>query len=144
MSAAWPFASRFPLIYTDAIVFRYFNYITVFIFLLKPLCCLNEYVDAIHVEILMLARAVHEIKNEFPTISFDSIIDDEDKLWQAGGRESEKVLAERARETLAWLGGRPETNIAVVSLSPCRVVYVPVLFRDISYVSILFCINKAI
>lgn len=62
----------------------------------------------------MLLRAVNETKKEFPMISFDSIAHDEDTIWQADKRESEIVLAERAREMLTWLGERPETNIAVV------------------------------
>ncbi|CAN0313692.1 unnamed protein product, partial [Hapterophycus canaliculatus] len=64
-------------------------------------------------------RSVSELKEEFPTISFDAIEHEEDVYYEALGdeRETNETVADRARELFSWLRDRPETNIAVVTHS---------------------------
>lgn len=69
--------------------------------------------------LFLLGRSVRELKEEFPTISFDAIKDDEDVYYEALGdeRETNEAMADRARELFSWLKERPETNVAVVRAS---------------------------
>ncbi|CAM9410424.1 unnamed protein product [Choristocarpus tenellus] len=64
-------------------------------------------------------RVLSELKQEFPTITWDEIKEEEDTYWDGfgEGRETDETLKRRAYELFRWLKDRPETNIAVVTHS---------------------------
>eukprot|EP00124_Ichthyophonus_hoferi_P001825 Ihof_evm6s107 gene=Ihof_evmTU6s107 len=51
----------------------------------------------------------------FPKVDFSQITSEEDKLWKEASRETRESIHARALQFLAWVAGRPESTIALVS-----------------------------
>mmetsp|Transcript_13121 Transcript_13121/g.47860 ORF Transcript_13121/g.47860 Transcript_13121/m.47860 type:complete len:275 (-) Transcript_13121:1033-1857(-) len=58
-----------------------------------------------------------EAVREFPEVSFDHVLHDEDILWSCEDRESKQEMALRACRFLDWLGTLDETEIVVATHS---------------------------
>lgn len=75
-------------------------------------------------------RAVSQLKTEFPKIDYSFMEDDEDVYGEktlGEKRETDEMVAARAHKFLAWLNGRPENNVAVVTHS----AFLCVLFNKV-------------
>ncbi|KAI3877655.1 hypothetical protein MKX03_027394 [Papaver bracteatum] len=62
-------------------------------------------------------RSISEYRTIFPAIDFSLIEDEEDVLWEADVRESNKAVAARGMKFINWLWTRKEKEIAVVTHS---------------------------
>ncbi|CAM9268494.1 unnamed protein product [Discosporangium mesarthrocarpum] len=64
-------------------------------------------------------RALSVLKEEFPSINWQEVKDEEDVYWEnlGGNRETDEAMKERAFELFRWIKERPETNIVVVTHS---------------------------
>lgn len=75
-------------------------------------------------------RAVSQLKSEFPKIDYSFMEEDEDVYGEktlGEKRETDEMIIARAHQFLAWLNGRPETKIAVVTHS----AFLSVLFNKV-------------
>ena len=72
-------------------------------------------------------RSVAEVKQDFPSVDFSGVPDEEDVYFESfnGGRETDEQIVARAQEFFHWLEERPEKNIAVVTHS----AFLSVLFN---------------
>eukprot|EP00004_Rigifila_ramosa_P007849 TRINITY_DN1903_c0_g1_i1.p3 TRINITY_DN1903_c0_g1~~TRINITY_DN1903_c0_g1_i1.p3 ORF type:complete len:205 (-),score=51.22 TRINITY_DN1903_c0_g1_i1:32-646(-) len=60
-------------------------------------------------------RPVSELRARFPSVDFGLVTSEADALWDAEVREPAEALAARAASAVAWLGGRAEAVVVVVS-----------------------------
>lgn len=73
---------------------------------------------------------ISEYKKLFPAIDFSLIESDEDILWRADVRESDKELSARGMKFMKWLWTRKEKEIAIVTHSAFLFQTLPELGYD--------------
>ena len=72
-------------------------------------------------------RVLTEIQQEYPTIDFGHMTDEDDVCWTPHHRETPAEMAKRGLEFMEWLRGRPEESIGVVTHS----AFLSTLFSEV-------------